>query len=168
MARTFRGEGVHKVDAKGRVSIPASFRRVLQDNDPDWTDGLNPNLVLVYGDSRWQHIEGYHIAAIEELEARIARLPSGSIDRQKLARLFTGQALPTQIDDTGRIVLPQRLRDKIGLSTEVFFTALGDRFQIWEPARWAAHEARMDAAWYEQHPDDIDPLSILDRAEGRA
>ena len=36
-ARRFRGESVHKVDAKGRVSIPAAFRRVLEDGDPDWT-----------------------------------------------------------------------------------------------------------------------------------
>ena len=50
--RRFRGEGHHKVDGKGRVSIPASFRRVLESGDPDWTDGLNPNLVIVYGDHR--------------------------------------------------------------------------------------------------------------------
>jgi MraZ protein len=128
VARTFRGEGVHKVDAKGRVSIPAAYRRVLQDNDPDWTEGLNPNLVLVYGDARWQHIEGYHIASMEEVDARIAALPSSSPVRRKLEHMYSGQALPTQIDETGRIVLPQRLRDKIGLTAEAFFTARGPRF----------------------------------------
>lgn len=48
----FRGESVHKVDSKGRVSIPANFRRVLEDNDPRWTAGGNPELVIVYGDHR--------------------------------------------------------------------------------------------------------------------
>jgi len=48
----FRGESVHKVDSKGRVSIPALFRRVLEAADPDWTDGLQPNVVVVYGGAR--------------------------------------------------------------------------------------------------------------------
>jgi MraZ protein len=161
VARTFRGEGVHKVDAKGRVSIPAAFRRVLEDNDPDCSDGQSPNLVLVYGDARRDFLEGFHMAAIAEVDARIAALPRGSKPRRLLEKLFSGQALPTQVDETGRIVLPQRLRDKIGLTDEAFFIATGDTFQIWEPGRWAAHEARMDA-WYDEYPEGFDPLSLLD------
>ena len=49
MTDRFRGEGIHKVDGKGRVSIPVLFRRVLESGDPDWTEGLNPNAVIVYG-----------------------------------------------------------------------------------------------------------------------
>ncbi|HKK83893.1 MAG TPA: cell division/cell wall cluster transcriptional repressor MraZ, partial [Roseovarius sp.] len=37
VVRRFRGESHHKVDTKGRVSIPASFRRVLESSDPNWT-----------------------------------------------------------------------------------------------------------------------------------
>ncbi|MBL4541482.1 MAG: division/cell wall cluster transcriptional repressor MraZ [Rhodobacteraceae bacterium] len=165
MARTFRGEGVHKVDGKGRVSIPAAFRRVLESNDPDWTEGLNPSLVLVYGDARWNHIEGYHMAAMADLDARIAALPRGSRSRRLLEKLFSGQALPSQVDENGRIVLPQRLRDKIGLKGEALFIATGDTFQIWEPGRWAEREAEM-ADWLSGKPDDFDVLSLLDEAGG--
>ena len=49
MTRRFRGESIHKVDGKGRGSIPAAFRRVLEEFDPEWTLGLNPNLIIVYG-----------------------------------------------------------------------------------------------------------------------
>ena len=41
--RRFRGEAENKVDNKGRVSIPAAFRRILEEGDPDWSSGLHPN-----------------------------------------------------------------------------------------------------------------------------
>ena len=61
MARRFRGESHHKVDAKGRVSIPASFRRVIEQGDPNFIEGLNPELVIVYGDHRRNYLECYTI-----------------------------------------------------------------------------------------------------------
>ena len=68
MARRFRGESVHKVDSKGRVSVPAPFRRVLEEGDPDWTPGANPNLVLVYGRMGRNCLEGYSMKSMEEVE----------------------------------------------------------------------------------------------------
>ena len=82
MARVFRGEGLHKVDAKGRVSIPALFRRVLEAGDPDWTEGLTPNMVIVYGDHRRKYLECYTMEAMDEVDRQIARMPRGSLDRR--------------------------------------------------------------------------------------
>jgi MraZ protein len=151
------------VDGKGRVSIPAAFRRVLEDNDPDWKEGLNPNLVLVYGDPRRNFLEGYTMTAIAEVDDKISRLPRGSKSRRFLEKLFNGQSMPMQVDDTGRLVLPQKLRDKIGLGEEAFFIATGDTFQIWEPSAYAAHEAEMQT-WFDDQDEDFDPLSLLDQA----
>ena len=64
MIRRFRGESLHKVDAKGRVSVPAAFRRVLEEGDPDFTGGSYPNFVVVYGGVRGNCLEGYTISAI--------------------------------------------------------------------------------------------------------
>ena len=58
MSRRFRGESIHKVDGKGRVSIPAAFRRVLEENDPDYALGLNPNLIIVYGNINRKFLGG--------------------------------------------------------------------------------------------------------------
>jgi hypothetical protein len=101
------------VDSKGRVSIPALFRRVLERSDPNYTEGLNPELVIVYGDHRRNYLECYTISAIEEVDAKIDALPRGSMERRMLQRLFHGQSFPTVVDDTGRLVLPAKLRRRL-------------------------------------------------------
>lgn len=164
MARRFRGESHHKVDTKGRVSIPASFRRVLEQSDPAWTDGLNPELVIVYGDHRRNYLECYTIDAINEVDDKIDALPRGSVQRKMLQRLFHGQSFPTNVDETGRLVLPAKLREKIGLEKEAFFIAAGDTFQIWKPETYEEEELAKTEAWLDELPDDFDPLSYLDGA----
>ena len=47
MVLSFTGEHTQKVDGKGRMSIPADFRRVLEAGDPEWTTGLSPRMYLL-------------------------------------------------------------------------------------------------------------------------
>ena len=163
MGRRFRGESHHKVDAKGRVSIPASFRRVIEAADPNWSSGASPELVIVYGDHRRNYLECYTMEAIDEVDAKIDALPRGSMERRMLQRLYHGQSFPTSIDETGRLVLPAKLRQKIGLDKEAFFIAAGDTFQIWQPETYQEEEAARTEAWLDELPDDFDPLEFLDK-----
>ena len=162
MARRFRGESHHKVDGKGRVSIPALFRRVIELGDPNYIEGFNPELVIVYGDHRRNYLECYTIQAINELDLKIDALPRGSMERRMLQRLFHGQSFPTMVDDTGRLVLPLKLRKKINLETEAFFIAAGDTFQIWKTETYEAEELSKTEAWLDQLPENFDPLVYLD------
>lgn len=164
MSRRFRGESQHKVDTKGRVSIPASFRRVLEAADPNWKSGENPELVIVYGDHRRNYLECYTMDAIDEVDAKIDALPRGSMERKMLQRLFHGQSFPTNVDETGRLVLPAKLRSKIELDGEAFFIAAGDTFQIWKPETYETEELAKTEAWLDDLPDDFDPLAYLDGA----
>jgi MraZ protein len=166
LGRTFRGESQHKVDTKGRVSIPASFRRVLEAGDPDWTEGLNPNLVIVYGDHRRNFLECYTMEAINEVDDQIAAMPRGSMERKMLQRLFHGQSFPTNVDETGRLVLPVKLREKIDLGAEAFFISAGDTFQIWKPETYETEEQAKTDEWLDKLPDDFDPLIYLESAKG--
>lgn len=161
MTQWFRGESVHKVDSKGRVSIPALFRRVLEAADPDWTDGLQPNLVVVYGGANQRYLECYTVNAMNEVSAKISALPRGTKRRRALERIFGGQSLPTQTDDTGRLVLPAHLREKIGISDKAYFTASGDTFQIWAPEAFEAHDADLED-FIAMEGEDFDPLTWLD------
>ncbi|WP_120635997.1 division/cell wall cluster transcriptional repressor MraZ [Ruegeria sp. EL01] len=162
MARRFRGESHHKVDTKGRVSIPASFRRVLEASDPNWQPGDSPELVIVYGDHRRKYLECYTMQAIDEVDAKIDALPRGSMQRKMLQRMFHGQSFPTNVDETGRLVLPAKLRSKIDLENEAFFIAAGDTFQIWKPKTYEAEELAAAEEWLDDLPDDFDPLQFLD------
>lgn len=162
MVRRFRGESVHKVDGKGRVSIPAPFRRVLEEGDPDWVPGGHPTLVLVYGLVHLRPcLEGYSLKGIEDLDDQIAALPRFSRERERLERLINSQSVYVQLDDTGRIVLTARLREMIGVAGEAMFAGMGEKFQIWEPGAYRADMARIEAAL--AGDDGADPFAALDR-----
>lgn len=163
MAQRFRGESVHKVDGKGRVSIPALFRRVLEAGDPDFTEGLTPNLVIVYGGAKQKYLEVYTQEAIAEVDALIGRMPRGSKERRHMEHMFNGQSVPTSTDDTGRLVLSQKLRDKVGIVSEAYFKAAGDTFQIWAPDAYEEKNADMEA-WLDEQGEDFDPLTLLEMA----
>jgi MraZ protein len=159
--RRFRGESVHKVDQKGRVSVPAAFRRVLEEGDPDWTEGLNPNLVLVYGGPGGRCLEGYTIAGIARIDDKISRMPTFSKARKALERWLNTQSVYAQVDENGRMVLPARLRELVGLEEEALFAGMGDRFQVWAPAGYADDMAALDD-WRSGLGEDEDPFAQLD------
>lgn len=166
MARVFRGEFHQKVDGKGRVSIPASFRRVLEAQDPDWQTGKRPRFVIVYGDERRKHLECFSINAMEDVDARIALMPRGSPERRAMEMLVYTFSQDAEVDEDGRIVLPQKLRDKIGIGGEAYFAGTSDTFQIWKPETYETEEEAKAEAWLEDYPEDFDPLTLLDAPKG--
>lgn len=161
MARRFRGSDTFKVDAKGRVSIPAPFRRVIEASDPDWREGLRPNIVVVYGGARQDWLEVYTMRAIEEIDEQIEDMQRGSPERLLLEERMYGQSVETQIDEDGRLVLPQRLREKVGLTSEAFFISAGDYFKIWKPETYEEKSGARSRKLADQYPDDFDPRSLL-------
>jgi MraZ protein len=104
--------------------------------------------------------------AIDEVDAKIDALPRGSMERKMLQRMFHGQSFPTNVDETGRLVLPAKLRNKVELGGEAFFIAAGDTFQIWKPQTYEVEELAQAEEWLEELPDDFDPMEYLDGAGG--
>lgn len=161
MARRFRGESEQTVDGKGRTSVPALFRRVIESCDPDWSDGQRPNLVVVYGSESQKFLECYTMDAIDEIDLRIDRMKKGSIERKMMERRFHGHALPAQVLEDGRIMLPAKLRKKLELESKAFFIASGDHFQIWKPETYEAEELAKEEAWLAEQGDAFDITSLL-------
>lgn len=78
-----------------------------------------------------------------------------------LERLINTQSLYAQVDENGRIVLPQRLRETFGLEAEAYFAGMGEHFQIWAPEAYAADMAGIDD-WRAGLAADEDPFAMLD------
>lgn len=163
MARKFRGSEEVKVDGKGRMSIPARFRRIFEAGDPDWKPTDRTRLIVVYGPETWKKLEFYTVEAAERIDDEIDQLPRGSQERLWLETLMNGMATEAEIDTDGRLVLPQRLRDKIGLDDGAFFTSKGDFIEVWSPATYSESSGSLEA-FMAQFPQDFDPRSFLNAA----
>ena len=164
MLRRFRGESLHKVDTKGRVSVPAAFRRVLEEGDPDFTGSSYPNFVIVYGGVRANCLEGYTISSITKVDKLISKLPRFSRDREILERFLNTQSTYMQLDETGRIVLSLRLKEKIGIKDEAIFAGMGEKFQIWEPENYQNEVDALDLS-FKNLSEDENPFFKLDQLQ---
>jgi MraZ protein len=124
----------NKIDAKGRVSIPASFRSVLERDG--YAGGLYcyPSL-----DAPALDAGGERLA--KKIDGLLAGLPDYSDERDELSVALYGDVQILTIDGDGRIVLPESLRTHAGLDAAVTFVGLGDKFQMWEPSRFEKRRA---------------------------
>ena len=163
MALSFTGEHTQKVDGKGRMSIPADFRRVLEAGDPTWSPGQSPRMYLLYGDHLKNQLHGYTVDEFTEVVNQINALPRGSDAKKKLSRLITGQSIKLDVDKDGRTVMPIKQRQKLGITDgDLYFSGLGDHFEIWKAETFTEEVADDLQDWLSDQGDDYDPLSMLD------
>jgi len=154
VALGFHDELTSKVDAKGRVSIPASHRAVLVDGDPDCGD-KNPHMVLIHSKSHEHCLRGFTVAAYAEIHAQIQAMPYGP-DRDKASKALIHKATTVQVDDNGRIILRKDLRERFGIGPSAVFVGSADHLQIWD------HDT-----YYALDDDDeaINPFMLLNQPE---
>jgi MraZ protein len=122
-----------RLDSKGRVSIPASFRSVLV---RDGFDGL-----YCYPALGRPAIDAGGNALMAEIEAVIARYAPFSEEREQFALALYGTSETLKIDGEGRVSLSETLKRHAGITEAVAFVGLGHKFQIWEPGRFQSELA---------------------------
>ena len=123
----FRGRYEHTIDAKGRTSLPARYRDVLSsigERRVIVTSALDPCLVA-YTAPEW--------TAFEE---RLAKLPQFDRAVQKLKRIYVSGAVECEVDDSGRILIPQTLRDHAKLQKDVLWAGNGKYAELWDAEQW--------------------------------
>jgi len=122
-----------RLDAKGRVSIPAPFRQVLA---RDGFDGL-----YCYPTLDRPALDAGGNALLAEIEQLIGSFPPYSDEREELSAALYGTSETLNIDGEGRVILSERLKIHAGIADQAAFVGLGHKFQIWEPERFRAQLA---------------------------
>lgn len=130
---SFRGRYTNKVDAKGRVSVPAKFRAVTA------AQGLNG--IICFPSIQSPCVEGGGPKLSAVIDEMLDRLDPFSPERDVLAAVLVGDSYELTFDSDGRVVLPEELREHSGISNQVTFVGLGAKFQIWEPAAYETFRA---------------------------
>ena len=136
----FLSTSKHKIDKKGRVSIPAPFRASL--------DGESQRAVaLMRPLSGAACLEGSGLSRVHGLAEKLTEMNPISEERDDIATAILADVHLASLDAEGRVVLPEDLVDYAGLEGEALFAGLGDKFQIWRPDRFLARreEARAKA-----------------------
>ena len=134
---------LNKVDRKGRVSVPAAYRGTLAG------DGFQG--IIAYPSMTEPAIEAFGRDLLEQMSRRRT---DQSIEGGEFERLLLGggddglvetiMALVRELpfDGEGRVILPPPLTDHAGITDHAMFVGRGNRFQIWEPDAFEAHQAR--------------------------
>lgn len=126
----FRGQYEHNVDAKGRLALPAAFKKVLAAQEETQlvvTRHLSSPCLVAYPLEEWRRFE-----------AKFADLPQMDPHVMLMRRLYVGSAMDCSLDRLGRLVLPPNLREHASIDREAFWVGAMKTMEIWSPSNWQA------------------------------
>ena len=135
---------INKVDAKGRVSLPADYRAIVKELSTE---------IVCYRSLSAPCIEG----CLEETLDKLANVIEDATDffsetQDNLTNLIFGDARRFTFDSTGSIMLSEKLLKHAGITDTAVFVGKGRKFQIWNPSNWAKEEARIRAEVMKNRP----------------
>lgn len=119
----FLGTIENKVDAKGRVSVPADFRMAVKNDDFQG--------VILFHSFTNKCIEGCTMSRMEQISEATDNLDLFSEQTESLSSLIFSDARQLSFDVTGRIVIPSDLLEFAGIDGNALFVGRGKTFQIW-------------------------------------
>jgi MraZ protein len=126
---------INKIDKKGRVSVPSSFRNVL-------TIHSSFAGIVVYNSFINKCIEGCSMSRIEFLSQNIDFLDPYSDERDAFATTILGGSVQLPFDTEGRVLLPEVLIEFAQLTEQACFVGKGATFEIWEPKAFEEYANR--------------------------
>ena len=120
----FLGQFQHNLDDKGRLMIPARYRELLAAG-AYITQGFDRCLMVM---------TDLHFRQVYD---RINSMNPTDTSTRLLRRLILSNAYPVEVDKVGRILVPQNLREFLGIASgELIVAGQGDYFEVWTPAEW--------------------------------
>jgi len=122
------GEYIHTIDDKNRVSLPAKFRKELG-KKIIITPGLDQCL-FIFTTKEWEKVASKLSSSEDDLSFLQA-------DKRSLNRFMFGRAAEVEVDSIGRILVPDFLKDRIGLKEKAAIIGVKDRVEIWNEKAWS-------------------------------
>lgn len=149
----FRGGNTVNLDAKGRLALPTRYRGPLEDR-------CQGQVVLTVHDDRCLLL--YPQPDWDEIERKLVRLPNQNKRTRTLQRMLLGHATELEIDKSGRILIPPRLREFASLEKRVVLAGLGNKFEIWNEDAWeqSCGEWVADDSDAGDMPDSLESLTL--------
>lgn len=129
----FIGTFENKVDRKGRVSVPATFRQALA--------AQSYNGIIAFRSYRANAIEACGMDFIEKLNEQVSSYDFFSETQDDLATMIFADSLQMPFDSEGRIILPAPFVEHAGITERASFVGKGRTFQIWQPEALEAEKA---------------------------
>jgi MraZ protein len=138
------GEFRYNIDQKGRLMIPAKFRQRFG-LSAIVTRGLE-NCLFIFPNDEW-----------EKVVEKILKLPLGQANSRAFARLMLAGAFESSIDNQGRILIPEYLRQYAKLTKKVVIVGLYSRIEVWDENLWSEYKKQSE----EQAQEIAEKLSDL-------
>lgn len=151
----FRGLNGINLDDKGRLAIPTSYRDRLKCE-------VEGKLVVTI-DTEEHCLLLYPLPAWEEIETKLAFLPSFNVASRRIQRLLIGHATNLELDAQGRILLPQELREFANLNKKVTLVGQGKKIEIWATEEWEVRRQKWlleDPLKDSELPDEVQSISL--------
>lgn len=150
----FRGINAVVLDAKGRMALPTRCREQLQRDEIDQlvvTIDTESPCLLLYPLPEWELIE-------EKLQA----LPSFNQAARRIQRLLIGHATELELDSSGRLLLPQLLREYAKLDKRIMLVGQGKKFELWDEVQWQERRTSwlLDEANAADLPEELQLLAL--------
>lgn len=120
----FLGNIEAKADSKGRVFLPAGFRKVLQASGEDqivMRKDVFQDCLVLYPESVWN----------EQVDSLRSRLNRWNKQHQQIYRQFVSDVELVNLDASGRMLIPRRYQEMVGITQVVRFLGVGDTIEIW-------------------------------------
>ena len=131
------GEHLHTLDPKKRVSLPSKFRKELG-KTVVITRGLD-HCLFIYSTKEWK-----------SFTEKLSTLSMGQADSRAFNRFLLGGAVETDIDASGRVLIPDFLKDFASLDTRVVIAGMHNRVEVWDENRWKDYTSTV-----EKNADDL-------------
>lgn len=125
------GEYTHTLDEKNRMSLPVKFRKEMG-KSVVVAPGLD-NCLSIFTEKEWSKISD-----------KLADSSMLQTDNRNFSRFMFGQAVDTDVDASGRILIPEHLRRRSKLGSKVVVIGVQNRAEIWNEAAWNTYKKSID------------------------